>query len=459
MDDKDIIIAQLQALVRQLTERIKQLEDEVARLKKNSSNSSKPPSSDIVKPALPKPRRGIKLKRGGQNGHRKHLRPAFTPEQVDKVVLYDLPAAKVRELEPLADYRVIQQVELAARPFVVTEHRARRYRCRRTGRVITAPMPPGVVRAGLLGPRLSALVAYQKGACHMSYTTIRSFLRDVLGIPVSTGQLAKVVAKASASLETAYDQLAEALRSEKVLGVDETGHNDSGTLHWSWCLRAEDFTWYRIDRSRSSRVLRDVLGERFAGVIGCDYFSAYRKYKRESATVVQFCLAHLIREIRFLAEKPDKVLKTWAGKLLDQLKKLFRTLHSASTLGPQRWAAKMDAIRREYLRIVRRPPQRSEAHTLSKRFVEHGESYFTFLRHAGVEPTNNLTEQAIRHLVIDRKVTQGTRGTTGQRWCQRIWSVLATCAQQGRSAYDFIAESMQTYLKGTPQPSLLTGNL
>jgi hypothetical protein len=57
--------------------------------------------------------------------------------------------------------------------------------------------------------------------------------------------------------------------------------------------------------------------------------------------------------------------------------------------------------------------------------------------------------------VIDRKVTQGTRG---QRWCERIWSVLATCAQQGRSAYDFIAESMDTYLKGRPQPSLLTGN-
>ena len=163
MDEKDIIIAQLM-------QRIAELEAEIARLKKNSSNSSKPPSSDIVKPpkpaAKPKGKRRQKRKRGGQFGHRKHTRLAFAPERIDQHVEYELPDAA--GLEPLDDWRVVQQIELVDRPFVITEHRARRYRCRRTGTIVTAPMPTAVTAAGLLGPRLSALVAYQKGTCHMS---------------------------------------------------------------------------------------------------------------------------------------------------------------------------------------------------------------------------------------------------------------------------------------------------
>jgi transposase len=73
----------------------------------------------------------------------------------------------------------------------------------------------------------------------------------------------------------------------------------------------------------------------------------------------------------------------------------------------------------------------------------------------GVEPTNNLAEQAIRFVVIDRHITQGTRGATGQRWCERIWSVLATCAQQGRSAWGYLLEAVQAHFDGQPVPSLL----
>jgi transposase len=460
MDEKDLIIArqnesiaQLQAIIRRLTERIAKLEDEIARLKKNSSNSSKPPSSDIVKPPPPGPRRKGKRKRGGQFGHAKHQRPTFPPEQVDQIVTHELP--DTQGLRPLNQWRVIQQVELVERPFVVVEHRARRYRCLRTGEIITAPLPKEVVKAGLLGPRLSALAAYQKGACHMSYTTIRAFFRDVLGLPLSTGQLAKVVAKASASLANAYEELADALPAQAVIGVDETGHKDSGQTHWTWCFRAEGFTLYKIDRSRGSEVLREVLGETFGGVLGCDYFSAYRKYMADSGATVQFCLAHLIREIRFLTESADRVLKHWANKLLGHLKSLFKTLHRSARLPAAKFARQMNAARRAFLQQVCRPPDRTEAYTLAKRFRQHGKSYFTFLTTPDVSPTNNLTEQAIRHVVIDRKVTQGTRGTIGQRWCQRAWTLLATCRRQGRSAFRFLVDSLTAYFQHQPSPSLL----
>jgi len=464
MDEKDVIIGRLEALVegqqaqiRTLTERIRELEAEIARLKKNSSNSSKPPSSDIVKPRPVKARRKRKRKRGGQHGHRKHVRPAFTPEQVDEVVEYELE--DTAGLQPLNDWRVIQQVELLAKPFVVTEHRARRYRCRRTGRIVTASLPTEVVHGGLLGPRLSAWVAYQKGACHMSYRTIQRSLADVFRVPLSTGQLAKVVHKTSRALAGAYDQLADRLPGEPHIGVDETGHKDDGRRHWTWCFRAEGFTLFKIDRSRGSAVLKATLGETFGGVLGCDYFSAYRKYMAASGATVQFCLAHLIREVRFLAEHTDRVLARWGHKLLERLRRLFATLHRAARMTRDGFARAMERIRREFLRHVRRPPDRREARTLARRFGTHGDSYFTFLTTPGVEPTNNLTEQAIRFVVIDRRITQGTRGDRGQRWSERIWTVLATCAQQGQSAYQFLVESITAHWSNHPPPSLLPANL
>jgi len=97
---------------------------------------------------------------------------------------------------------------------------------------------------------------------------------------------------------------------------------------------------------------------------------------------------------------------------------------------------------------------------MAKRFRDRNtaEAYFTFLTTPGVEPTNNATERALRHVVIDRRITQGTRGERGRRWRQRAWTVLATCAQQGRSAFGFIHHAILAHFTGQPAPSPLTVN-
>jgi transposase len=202
--------------------------------------------------------------------------------------------------------------------------------------------------------------------------------------------------------------------------------------------------------------LRAVLGETFGGVIGCDYFSAYRKYMADSGATVQFCMAHLIRDVRFLAQQPNRSLTCWGGKLLGWLRKLFDTLHRRDRLTPGGFARQMDVIRRGFLKQVRHPPSLSEALTLAARFRgRKANHYFTFLTKPGVEPTNNLTEQAIRHVVIDRRVTQGTRGEQGMRWCERAWTILATCVQQGRSAFQFLHQALLANFTAQPAPSLL----
>ena len=243
------------------------------------------------------------------------------------------------------------------------------------------------------------------------------------------------------------------------MGADEAGHEDDGRKFWTWRFRPEAFTLFKIAASRGSEVLKAVLGETFGGVLGCDYFSAYRKYMKDAKAAVQFCLAHLIREMRFLAGHPDRVLARWGGKLLDHLRRLFHALHRGATMTAAGFARTMERIRRDFLRQVRRPPPRTEAYTLAERFGKHGDQYFTFLTTPGVEPTNNLTEQAIRFVVIDRKITQGTRGERGRRWSERIWTILPTCAQQRRSAFDFLVESITAHWSDQPAPSLLPANL
>jgi len=96
-----------------------------------------------------------------------------------------------------------------------------------------------------------------------------------------------------------------------------------------------------------------------------------------------------------------------------------------------------------------------QAQNLANRFRKHGEAYFQFITTPGIEPTNNLAEQAIRFVVIDRRITQGTRSEKGRAWCQRIWTVLATCASQRRSAFDFMHQSIQAHFSDQPFPSLL----
>jgi transposase len=216
------------------------------------------------------------------------------------------------------------------------------------------------------------------------------------------------------------------------------------------------FTVFHIDPSRSSEVLKAILTETFGGVVGSDYFSAYHKYLADCGVLVQFCWAHLIRDIRFLAEHTDKSLARWGQKLLLWIRQLFDTWHRAEQMTRVRFACAMERIRRGFLQAVRRPPSRLEARVLADRFRGgHADNYFLFLTRPGIEPTNNQTEQAIRHIVIDRHITQGTRGHRGQRWCERVWTMIATCRQQGRRVFEFFCNALHAHFRQEAAPSLL----
>jgi transposase len=438
---------------------VSRLQEQLAASRKDSSTSSKPPSSDIVKPPPPAPPPGqAKRRPGGQPGHPKHERALFPPEMVTSFehTLDGCPCCGGSLRRNAHFAKLVQQVDFGPPPLRVEEHVSPEYWCENCQRPFNAPMPGHVEKGGLVGPRLTALIAYLKGACHASFSTVRKFLRDVVRVTISRGQLAKVIAKVSDALDAPYQELLDRLPDEARLNVDETGHKDKGTLMWTWCFRAEMYTLFRIDPHRSADVLIGVLGREFDGVLGCDCFSAYRRYMRECGVVVQFCLAHLIRDVKFLTTLPDEAQSGYGERLREALRELFGLIHRREQMTEGLFQRQLRAARDEVLEVgTTRVPPGQAAQAMAKRLGKHGASYFTFVTTPGVEPTNNLAEQAIRFVVIDRHITQGTRGVTGQRWSERIWTVMATCAQQGRSVWEYLNSAVGSYFGGEATPSLL----
>jgi transposase len=295
-----------------------------------------------------------------------------------------------------------------------------------------------------------------KGVCHASFATIRKFLRNVVAVNVSRGYLAKLIAKVSDSLAPSYAELFERLPGEAVLNIDETGHKENRQKYWTWCFRAQLYTLFRIDKSRGSQVLVEVLGTEFNGVLGCDYFSAYRKYMRKFDVLVQFCMAHLIRDVKFLLTLPGREDQAYGRRVREALRQLFAVIHRRATMTATGFRQALEAARRQVLLAATTGvPDTKHARNLAQRFRQHGEAYFRFITTPGIDPTNNLAEQAMRFVVIDRHITQGTRSEKGRRWCERIWTVIATCAQQGRAVFQFLLDSVQAHLSDASPPSLL----
>jgi transposase len=450
----------LQQRLGHLEEEVQQLKKQLAAAHKDSSTSSKPPSSDIVKPGKPMAegndqRRTI----GGQPGHPAHVRAPFTAEEVTQTLPHHLTHCPDcgQALEATAEPpRIVQQMDLNPLTFTIEEHQSYAGWCAHCHKRFEAPLPARIEQGGLFGPQLTALVAYLKGVCHASFSTIRKFFRDVLQVSISRGYLAKVIGKVSAALAQPYDELRKMLPEEEYLNIDETGHKLNGARWWTWCFRAELFVLYHVDANRSADVLMEMLGTEYQGVLGCDYFGAYRRYMRECNIAVQFCLAHLIRDIKFLTMLPGRAARTYGERLRQLVRELFGIIHEREQRSARAYQHQLQAKRAEIVAAgTQGVPADKHCQAMAKRLQKHGAAYFTFITTPGIEPTNNVAEQAIRFVVIDRHITQGTRSEGGNRWSERIWTVLATCALQGQSVYEFLHASVQAFWEGTAPPSLL----
>lgn len=233
-------VASLREQLAATREQLAATRERLAAVQKNSSTSSKPPSSDIVKPKPPSADDSVKRSIGGQPGHPKHEREPFPSEQVtyfETHVLDSCPCCGGRVRTNGDKAQVVQQVDVTRPPQTIEQHTRPEFWCDQCNRGFMAAFPSHIERGGLVGSQLTALIAFMKGVCHASFSTIRTFLRDVVGVTISRGQLSKILGKVSEALAGPYEELAALLPNEASLNVDETGHHDNGKLWWTWCFR------------------------------------------------------------------------------------------------------------------------------------------------------------------------------------------------------------------------------
>jgi hypothetical protein len=442
----------------ELDQENQQLKNKIAQISKNSSNSSKPPSSDIVKPpAQPLP--GNKKRRiGGQHNHQRHEHVLLDHSLVDhteKLLPDHCRNCGSNHLKPLPKQpHRYQQYELPQKPVEITEYQLYPALCLECNEVSYATLPLSIQRQGIFGPKLSAAMGVLKFDGAVSFRGLKRYCNDILKIPaISTGFLAKTIQRISTGVQPVYEHLLMALPFCSVINVDETRHKENGKLHWTWTFRTALFTLFKIDPSRGSEVLIKVLGQEFKGVLGADYFSAYRKFMGDFNIVLQFCLAHLIRDVKFLISMPDNATKNYGKQLLKDIKKLFQLIHIREKIGEKQFLLSMEKIKKKILHnAVTYVPASKEARNMAKRFRLHGENYFYFITTPGLDPTNNPAEQAMRFIVNYRHISQGTRSINGRSACERIWTVLATCRQNSISFFDFLYQSLVAYSNGSKPP-------
>jgi hypothetical protein len=226
---------------------------------------------------------------------------------------------------------------------------------------------------------------------------------------------------------------------------------------------------FHIATNRSRAVLEALVGKEFQGYLNFDYFSANCSFAWNYDIKAQYCWAHLIRDIRFLLKHPDAKTKAWAEQLLERSRRMFSSWHCRDVMSEEGFHRSMLTHRDRFLELVNQPPDTKEAANLAARFatVEYknagsndvclydlSQDYFRFMFTKNLEPTNNHSEQQIRHCVIDRRITQGTRGELGQRYHERMWTSIATCTKQNRSFFEFLHSSIAAHLTNQPAPSL-----
>jgi len=449
--------AAILALVQQYEQRLQALQRQVdqltERLNQNSTNSSRPPSSDPphVKRRPPKPSSG--RKKGGQPGHARQRRPLVPPQQVKQTIPV-MPSACRKCGQALhgedPQPRRHQVAEIPPVQVEVTEYRLHRLACTACGTRTCASLPAGVP-TGAFGPRLQALLAILAGGYRLGKRPIRQLTHDLFGLSISTGMVAKLERSTAEALQQPVAELEGHVRTQHA-NVDETSWREAGHKAWLWVVVTPLVTVFHIAATRCGKVAGALLGSAYRHVATTDRWKAYNGFRRR-----QYCWSHLRRDFQAMVDRQNSGAAI--GKaLLDLSDRMFAWWHRVrdGTLNRSSFQVYISGLRAEVRGALIQGAACGCPKTAAtcRSLTANEPKLWAFVWQEGIEPTNNAAERALRHAVLWRKGSGGTDSPQGSRFVERILSVRETCRQQGRSLLEYMVDCCQAHVEGKAAPSL-----
>jgi transposase len=446
--------------LRQDNERLRQdnqrLQAELAQARRQAKRQAAPFAKG---PPTTQPKRPGR-KAGPAHGRHAHRLPP-EPDQVAEFLEASLPAACPSCGGPVEATAVATQyqTEIPRRPLIrqFTIHLGRCQGCgqRLQGRHPLQTSDALGAAAAQMGPDAQAAVVALNKTFGLSHVKVAQVFTTLLGIPLTRGASAQIMLRAANRLEPADREICQAIKASATLTPDETGWRVAGQPAWLHAWVGEHATCYGVEAARSAEALERLIGIDWSGKMTHDGFSSYDRFRHATH---QQCLGHILRRVRELEAQASRGAVHYPRRLIALFTAAIhlRNQHlekevSAEELRQAR--PRFEARLRELAWPAREVPAYE---TLSEHLWKHRDEWFTFLDHPEVEPTNWEGEQAIRPAVVNRKVWGGNRTWVGAHAQEVLMSVLETCKRLGRSALEFVSQTLRAFGNPLlPRPVLL----
>jgi transposase len=429
----------------QARERIAELE---ARLRQTPRNSSEPPSSEGLDKPPPRPRSLRKKtgrKPGGQDGHE-----GTTLAQVAR------PDREVRHEpgwcrrcgaglagRPVTGVERRQVFDLPEVAVTVTEHQLIERECG-CGQRTKGAAPQGAGGPVQYGPRIAAVIVYLYAGQFLSKQRTAQALAELFGIPLSSGTVAGITARAAGRLGEFLEHARGQIAASEVAGFDETGFRVQGRLHWVHCARTSKYTLLMVHPKRGTEAMKAMgVLPSFAGVAVHDAWAPYDTYTGPDH---QLCCAHALRELQAVTDAVPAGQWCWATQAAEALTAMQDLVREAIGQGrdavdPATLAAQVRLFRSAVLAgasqtAARSGPLMKKHHALARRLRDRQDDYLRFTTDFRAPPDNNGSERDIRMVKLRQKVSGCLRTLTGARQFCAIRSYLSTAAKHGLADFD-----------------------
>jgi len=390
---------------------------------------------------------GEKKKRGAPAGHTGWSRPK--PVHIDRTVIVAAPAqcphCQGDNLQPIEETTEHIQEDIAPPPPpVVTRYIHQQARCCHCGKVVSN-RGEDEIKGAQIGPLAKATAIFLRQEIGVTYRKVQQLFKDVFRLSFVPASALGFDRKATCQGLPLYEDVREKIRVSAFVHADETSWRNDGLGHFAWYAGNKDLAFFHLDRHRSAAVAESIFGKDFNGVLVRDRYAAYNKIGQDW----QACLAHISRNAKDISQEHAflppadrdlnvEVFTTSIRKLCSDLCDIGQKRKSGE-LSQEKVAAMEKKFSKKLSRICKKVLSFKPADNLRKFLVgSEREKLFTFMRYPDIPPTNNHAEQAIRRMVIFRKVSFGTRSQSGLTTHSVLPSLVTTAKLQGVHPMDFL---------------------